>query len=348
MKKKPKKTKSSHSPKEHDSSYKQLFSHPQMVTELDFRTLTKVSGSYISDDLRNREDDIIWKVRWHKQKDEWLYIYLLIEFQSTVDRFMAVRIMVYIGLLYQDLIKTKAIQAEQKLPPVLPLVLYNGEDSWNAPREISTLIAPVPDKLSKYCPQLQYLLMDERHDYSDEQLSEKLNNLVAVLFRLEKSRSKPETQQALKVLRQWLTNAPPSLRTAFRTWFRRVKLPRHLPKTVLSEFNDLQEIENMLANTADDWLEQSKQEGRKEGRKEGLKEGKLTILINLLEERFGSLNAETKATLHSSILISLLEERFGSLNAETKATLHSLNETKLLECAKRLFTAKTLQDVIKQ
>jgi hypothetical protein len=72
----------------------------------------------------------------------------------------------------------------------------------------------------------------------------------------------------------------------------------------------------MLADTADDWLEQSKQEGRKEG--------KLTFLINLLEERFGS------------------------LNTETKATLHSLNETKLLECAKRLFTAKTLQDVIKQ
>jgi len=225
---------------------------------------------------------------------------------------MAVRIMVYIGMLYQDLIKTKAIATDQKLPPVLPLVLYNGEESWYAPREISTLIAPFPDKLSKYCPQLQYLLMDERHDYNDEQLSEKLNNLVAVLFRLEKSRSKPETQQALKVLRQWLINAPPSLRTAFRIWFRRVKLPRHLPETVLSEFNDLQEIENMLADTADNWLEQSKQEGRRE------------------------------------FLISLLEERFGSLNADTKATLHSLNETNLLECAKRLFTAKTLQDVIKQ
>jgi hypothetical protein len=32
-------------------------------------------------------------------------VYLLLEFQSTVDPFMAVRIMVYLGLLYQDLIK---------------------------------------------------------------------------------------------------------------------------------------------------------------------------------------------------------------------------------------------------
>jgi len=317
----------SYGSKEHDNSYKQIFSHPHMikdllrcftaekwVADLDFRTLSKVSGNYVSDDLRDREDDIIWKVRWHG-KEQWLYIYLLIEFQSSVDKFMAVRLMVYIGMLYQDLIKSKAISASDKLPPVLPLVLYNGEESWYAACEISTLIAPFPDELQKYCPQLQYLLIDERHDYTDEQLSLQLNNLVAALFRLEKSRSKADTQEALKLLKQWLKNAPPSLRTAFRTWFRRVKLPRHLPGVVLPEFIDLQEIENMLATTADNWLEQSKEEGRKEG--------KLTFLIGLLEEKFGS------------------------LNAETKASLSNLSETGLLECAKRLLTAQTVQEVIK-
>ena len=55
---------------EHDASYKDLFSHPEMVADLltgfvaelwvqevDFATLEKVSGSYVSDDLRTREDD---------------------------------------------------------------------------------------------------------------------------------------------------------------------------------------------------------------------------------------------------------------------------------------------------
>ncbi len=55
---------------DHDVSYKTLFSHPQMVADLlqgfvrepwvaeaDFTTLEKVSGSYVSDDLRQREDD---------------------------------------------------------------------------------------------------------------------------------------------------------------------------------------------------------------------------------------------------------------------------------------------------
>ena len=53
---------------QHDPGYKLLFSHAQMledllrgfvheqwVQQLDFSTLEKVSGSYVSDDLRDRE-----------------------------------------------------------------------------------------------------------------------------------------------------------------------------------------------------------------------------------------------------------------------------------------------------
>lgn len=56
----------------HDHSYKLLFSHPEMMADLlrgffreswvealDFSTLEKINGSYISDDLREQEDDII-------------------------------------------------------------------------------------------------------------------------------------------------------------------------------------------------------------------------------------------------------------------------------------------------
>ena len=66
---------------------------------------------------------MIWWVRWGQ---DWLYVYLLLEFQSTVDRFMAVRILSYVGLLYQDLIRSGQLTASGQLPPVLPLVLYNG------------------------------------------------------------------------------------------------------------------------------------------------------------------------------------------------------------------------------
>jgi len=127
---------------EYDASYKSLFSHPPMVedllrgfvpeawvSEVDFATLEKVSGSYVSDDLRTREDDLIWRMRL---KDDWLYVYLLLEFQASVDPFMAARVLSYVGLLYQDLIKRKELSRAGKLPPVVPLVLYNGPRRWTS------------------------------------------------------------------------------------------------------------------------------------------------------------------------------------------------------------------------
>ncbi|WP_422666907.1 Rpn family recombination-promoting nuclease/putative transposase, partial [Billgrantia endophytica] len=118
----------------HDNTYKLLFSQQEMVKDLlrgfirddwldqlDLDTLEKANGSYVADELREREDDVIWRVRWGQT---WLYVYLLIEFQSTIDKHMAVRIMSYLGLLYQDLIRQKAFTPSGKLPPVLPIVLY--------------------------------------------------------------------------------------------------------------------------------------------------------------------------------------------------------------------------------
>ena len=116
----------------HDRSYKNLFAHPQMVqdllagfvrqdwvADLDFTTLERLNGTYVSDDLRERADDMVWRIR---HREEWIYVYLLLEFQSGVDPYMAVRLLTYVGLLYQDLIKTGKLE-QQRLPPVLPLVL---------------------------------------------------------------------------------------------------------------------------------------------------------------------------------------------------------------------------------
>ncbi len=44
------------------------------------------------------------------------------------DPFMAVRVLVYTGLLYQDLIRRGALDEAGRLPPVLPVVLYNGPE----------------------------------------------------------------------------------------------------------------------------------------------------------------------------------------------------------------------------
>ena len=188
------------------------FVHEAWMAELDFTTLEKVSGSFVSDDLRDREDDIIWRVRWD---EGWLYVYLLIEFQSRVETYMAVRIMTYLGLLYQELIRSKQLTVRGKLPPVLPVVLYNGLPRWQAATEMADLVEPVPGGLEQYCPHLRYLLLDE--GAVDESDALVLRNLAAALFRLEKSRAPQDLRVTVGALVEWL-KAPEqmSLRRAFR------------------------------------------------------------------------------------------------------------------------------------
>lgn len=77
----------------------QTFVAEDWVTQLDFDSLQKVDGSFVTKEFREREDDVIWRVKF---QDKWLYLYILLEFQSTVDPIMAVRMMGCIALLYQE------------------------------------------------------------------------------------------------------------------------------------------------------------------------------------------------------------------------------------------------------
>ena len=53
------------------------FVREEWVNDLDFASLERVGDGYVADDLREREDDIVWRVRLGL---DWLYVYLLLEF----------------------------------------------------------------------------------------------------------------------------------------------------------------------------------------------------------------------------------------------------------------------------
>ncbi|WP_420824395.1 Rpn family recombination-promoting nuclease/putative transposase [Stutzerimonas kirkiae] len=111
----------------HDSGYKLLFSNTafirdlllgfvphEWVRQLDFATLEPLNGHYVSEDMRQRHEDMVWRVRL---RGDWLHIYLLLEFQSTPDRFMVLRLLSYIGLFWQQLEKQGQLTDDKRLPP---------------------------------------------------------------------------------------------------------------------------------------------------------------------------------------------------------------------------------------
>jgi len=285
----------------HDAGYAALFSHPWLVRDLllafvpddwlhrlDFATLETFPTTYATDDGGSkRTSDIVWRLR---AEGRWLY--LLIEFQSRPDPYMAVRVVVYTGLLYQHLIIGKRVRAGQRLPPVLPIVLYNGPARWRAAREIGELVATPPGLAGRFVPRMPYLLIDQGQH--DPQALAGQRNLAVALLRIERAADPHAIIQVVGELNRWL-DGERELRRTFAHWIR-VALGRHPGYHIsLPEIDDLQELQTMLSDRVKEWAKnyerQGWQKGLAEGRIEGLTEGQQTgqadLLISQITRRFG-------------------------------------------------------------
>lgn len=333
---------------EHDNGYRNLFSHPQMVrdlllgfvphdwvTELDMATLERCSGSYVTDDLRSRYSDIVWRVLWQPER---VYVYLLLEFQSTVDPFMAVRTLAYSSLLYQDLIRAGDVTIRSGLPSMLPIVLYNGTPRWHAAARTQYLAAPGPRALNPFLPRQRYLSLDAGA-YREEDL-EPMTNLVAALFRLENSRAEADLQAVVALLVDWL-KAPQheSLRRSFAEWLARYLRRAGILGRNAPTLRDLQEIHSMLEERVAEWKKAHMQQGLREGLEKGLEQGLEQGIEQGLER--GRLEGE------AGLLLSLMTYRFGEIPETVQTRLASATHAELNHWAERILDATTLDDVFR-
>ena len=162
-----------------DPVYKRLYSFPDMVAdllrsvlpsgvleEMDLDLLEKVPAEYVGDNFRKRHGDTVWRVRAPGAEGGWAYVLVLLEFQSSTDPTMALRVNEYTVMLYRELLRAKGAlsrgargacpsHAKRKpghLPPVLPVLLYNGDSPWSAALDVRDLIVETGPALAAYQP----------------------------------------------------------------------------------------------------------------------------------------------------------------------------------------------------
>ena len=121
---------------------------------------------------------------------------------------------------------------------------------------------------------MRYLLIDEgRLRESDLALE---RNLAVALFKLERSRTPKDLENAIALLIEWLgdTHAQTmALRRAFSTWIRRVILPHRFPGIAFGAVEELQEVKDMLAERVMEWTKEWEQQGLEKGLERGLERG---------------------------------------------------------------------------
>lgn len=221
--------------------------------------------------------------------------------------------------------------------PIPNINATNIDDDAPDPEEVAELIVPAPGGLSRYCPRLCYLLLDEGR-YGEEETGA-LRNLAAALFRLENSRTPADVERVLAALVEWLADpAQASLRRAFTVWLKRVLLPGRMPGVEFNNVNELCEVKSMLAERVVDWTLDWKQQGIEEGRKQGM-------LLGLEEGRQEGIQ-EGRQEGEVASLSRLLERRFGELDEAVRRRLQEADAETLLRWGDRLLTAGSAAEVV--
>lgn len=286
-----------------DGSYHRLFSNPKMVedlflhfveedwvSELDFSTLTRFNAKFHSAGLKRREGDLVFRVRMKSGQET--YLFLLLEFQSREDHWMALRVLIYVALLYDQLLRENQLPDEH-LPPVFPLVLYNGSRRWRAPVRMSQLIdLKGHSKLRKYQPSIQYYLVDE----SRFPLG-KPGSLSGTLFRFEQLRVPGQLDEALAELIE-LLKAPDfrELTRDFGTYLRHILEPRLQLELPLERVEHFVKVKRMLKENMEKWERGFYQDGLDKG----WVKGEAHLFARLLEKRFGPLGDEIIARINQA------------------------------------------------
>lgn len=326
--------------------YHRLFSIPCMVemfvrefvpqaldAGLDFSRLQRVNTKFHTGrgSARRRESDVIWRLPTRAGSD--IYLYLLFEFQRKIDWWMAVRAQTYQGLLWQQVIDECKLKAGERLPPLLLLVLYNGQARWRAPTQIRKLIAlSRGSALWPWQPQIRYYLLDLRAFPGDELA--RCRSLAALLFRLERSPTSEELEEVVGEVRGWFGQHPDQarLRHLFAELIRQA-YTEHGGKPPAS--CDLLEMKmkSNLSMTVGMWKEEKLAEGKAEGLAQGLAQGMAQGM------------AQGRAEVKAEDLVHLLVVRFGALAPSLRTRIRRAKLATLERWFRRALVASDLRSV---
>ena len=289
-----------------DATYKTIFSHRFMVEELmrwlvadlhgarglvdalDFPGLRRVQEQSVTSGSGGQHgyaNDVVWQVPIrHRPKigERWQSLVVMLEFQSTVDYRMALRIRNYVDNFHMELWRGEAFGAESRLAPVLPIVLYNGDTRWTAAARVIDLVTPgatgeggedtgVASRASVLFAGDGYLLLDTLRLGPEDLRRDNAAALLAGLETLEletteellsafhKRLSAPELEELREIMLAW------AMRQARR------RLGVELGDMVeLNRLRDPDEIDAHYGERVHAWKEEYRAKGRAEGIKQGM------------------------------------------------------------------------------
>ena len=138
-----------------------------LVAHLDFSQLTHINRSFIPDNLREQESDLVYTVPFRDEsKTEELLIYILIEHQSTIDAAMGFRVLFYMTQIWdfqrREWKSNNVPKSQWRFRPIVPIVFYTGDQTWQTPGSLRAQM-DLPDILSEFVPTFNTLFLSVKN-----------------------------------------------------------------------------------------------------------------------------------------------------------------------------------------
>lgn len=285
----------------HDASYKRIFAHKRTMADLlrgfvgdlarhlDFPTLERLPASFVTEHLGQRHADLLWKMQTAESR--WVYLLVLLEFQSTVDSRMALRMLDYTIRVLQGLARDD-LHSDGRYPPILPLVIYNGERRWNASTEVRDHFAPVPREFVGYLPRHRYLLIDIK---ALDPTVLPVENVVSLVAMLEQADSQARLEDLGASLADWLRRVGETeLLDSFEAWVTQVLVERTGPQGTLDlDFITEEDggMSSSLAERVRKWGDELNQQWLEKGiaqERRAAVERERALVLRLVARQFGS------------------------------------------------------------
>ena len=295
----------------HDRLFKRTFSQPQhvmgelravlppeLVRQLDVSTLRLVGGSFVDEALSERHSDLLYEIRLAGRP---VLVYLLFEHQSTVDKWMGFRLLRYMVRIWMQWLDDHP--AADRLPVIIPIVLYHGTSGWTAPMSFTDLCDLGGSKrlecVVSYVPQFTYLVddlsMQSNQDLMDRTMS--AMGTLAVLL-LKNAKHRPDI---LMQLAEWadafrqVLSAPDGLRAieAFVRYILEVSdhvTPEAMVRVLGSAVDS--SAKEAVMNAAQRLIEQ--------GIEQGIDKGRQRLLLKLMRLKFGELTSDVVTRVEQS------------------------------------------------
>ena len=259
----------------------QSFVKLKWVESVDFDKITLEPVSFIDRNFSKKEADLIWKLPLKNGKTA--YLYLLLEFQSTVDSRMPLRLLSYIINFYERNYKTAK---NEKLPVVFPLVLYNGKSPWNAAKRVEDMIDIVDNSLREYVIRQKYYVIDIGR-FSAAGLRKLHHNLLGAMFMMEKARTEKDLEKVFtEIVEIFHKETDREMSTLFSDWLEAMFKRESIEVKEIKKQLEKEGGKPMILETIDEIMEMREKRGKQLGKKEAKLETAREMLREGLDIKF--------------------------------------------------------------